>query len=220
MRIGRFTGSTLSGWKGRNSCNIEVRGSAVRCPYLSDPALFDTEGPSIEPSEIMDYISSHRSTLEAVCVSGGEPLAQEGIYPFLKELRKLKLPIQVSTEGTCPDTLDDLVGAGYINRAIALIPADLRTCGHRAELLRSLEVLNSSDIEYEAVTVLLPGVSDESTMEDIACHIRGKGILILRSFDPAKYNDPALSGLKPMKKKDAAALRDAARSFCRKVELR
>ena len=85
--IGRFVKTTLADWKGRDCCRIEFRGYDVRYPYLGGSDIYDREGPCIDPDEILSYIRERGQTLDGIVLGGGEPLAHEGLYGFLKELR-------------------------------------------------------------------------------------------------------------------------------------
>ena len=109
--IGRFVKTTLADWKGRDCCRIEFRGYDVRYPYLGGSDIYDREGPCIDPDEILSYIRERGQTLDGIVLGGGEPLAHEGLYGFLKELRRTKRPIMLETQGMRPDVLDDLAGA-------------------------------------------------------------------------------------------------------------
>lgn len=210
MKIGRFVKSSLSEWKGRNSCIIEIRGSTRCCPYLGPSDLFDEEGPSIDENEIIDYIAAHMETYGAIVLAGGEPLLQKDLYPFLKKLKALKVPILLKTDGSCPDALDDLAGACMFDRV----------CLHTAEQLpegdpfyRSLDVLIDSDVEFEVRIIAVPGTIDKSLISAVSRKIKGKGTLVIAGLSPMP------SDMKPLKNKEVLELVSEAKKYCKKVEI-
>ncbi|MCQ2085197.1 MAG: radical SAM protein [archaeon] len=218
MKIGRFIRSSLSEWKGKNSCVIEVRGSALRSPFLSPIDLFEEDGPTINESEVLDFIAAGKSNLEAVSLNGGEPLLQKDLYQFLKKLKALKLPIILNTEGTCPDALDDMVGACMVDKVCVKVcssPDNVEQFG--PELRRSIDILSDSGIEYEVAIMAVPGITDKQTVESICRLVKGKGQVSIVRFDITKSNDPAL---KEFKKKEVLEFVASAKKFVKKVEVK
>ncbi len=220
MRIGRFVKSSLSAWKGRNVCIIETRGSVTRCPAAADPVLFETEGPCIDEQEVLDYIAQHKDVLEGVVVAGGEPFMQPDLYPFLKKLKSLKLPIMVRSEGMYPDSIDDLAGACMFSRAGITVPYGNMCQEDEDKLIRSLKILADSDVEYEVEFFAAPGYADKGRLRDVAKTMGPKGLLLIVSVDPSKTGDPLLKDAKPLKKKDALELHGLAKKYAKKVEVR
>ncbi|MBO4502883.1 MAG: hypothetical protein J5707_04455 [Candidatus Methanomethylophilus sp.] len=211
MNIGRFVKTSLSVWKGRNSCVIEVRGSLLRCPELCDPVLFSEDGACIDESEVFDYILSHGDALDGVTVAGGEPFAQKDLYPFLKKLKALKKPIQVRTEGMFPDSVDDLAGACMFDLVTVSVPCRGFTAEEKERFDRTLEVLGNSDTEYEIAVYVCEGCTSSGLVKDIAKSVGASGRMSIVS---AKCES------KPLKKKEALALYESARKYLKKVELR
>ena len=220
MRIGRFVKSSLSAWKGKNVCVIEVRGSHTRSPAAADPVLFEYEGPCIDEEEVFDFISQHTDVLEGIVIAGGEPFMQSDLYLFLKKLKAVKLPVMIRTEGMCPDSLDDLAGACMFAKAGITIPYGDMCQEDEGKLLRSLKILADSDIEYEAMFYAAPGFDGTERLKSVAKTIGPKGTLLIISVDPEKTPDPQLNGRKPLKKKDALVLHGLARKYAKKVEVR
>ena len=214
MRIGRFVRTSLSVWKGRNSCIIEVRGSILRCPELTDPLLFEEDGACVEESEIFEYIPSHGDSLDGITVSGGEPFAQKDLYPFLKRLKALKKPIHVRTGGMFPNELDDLAGACMFDFVTVSVPCRGHNPEESERFDRTLEVLRNSDTEYEVAIHVCEGCASKDLIGGIAKRIGPTGRLAIVSAKDASGQ------CKPLKKKEALALYDCARKYLKKVELR
>ena len=211
MKIGRFVKTSLSVWKGRNTCIIEVRGSLLRCPELCDPVLFESDGACIDESEVFDYISSHGDALDGITVAGGEPFAQNDLYPFLKKLKALKKPVHVRTEGLFPDSVDDLAGACMFDLVTVTVPCRGHTPEEKEKFDRTMKVLADSDTEYEITVYVCEGCASSELVKDIAKSIGSSGRMAIVS---------AKNGSKPLKKKEALALYEGARKYLKKVELR
>lgn len=220
MRIGRFSKSSLSAWKGRNSCVIEVRGSVTRCPASVAPMLFEEEGACIEQQEILDYISQHTEVLQGIVIAGGEPFLQPDLYSFLKELKRTKIPVSVRTEGMCPDALDDLAGAMMFQRAAVVIPYSSLGSEQEGKLFRSLDILAEQEIGYAVELYAAPGITDSEKVGGIAKRMGRTGVLEIITVDPKTVEDASLKGTDAFKKKDVLALISTAKKYCKKVELK
>ncbi|MGQ9622344.1 MAG: anaerobic ribonucleoside-triphosphate reductase activating protein [Candidatus Caldatribacteriaceae bacterium] len=99
-----------------------VAGCNFRCPFCHNPELVTKDPllPKIEEEEVLDYLAKRRGFLDAVCVTGGEPLLfADELFPFLQRVRELGYLVKVDTNGSHHeafhqlDTLVDLWGVDF-----------------------------------------------------------------------------------------------------------
>lgn len=226
MRIGAFTRTTLSEWRGMDCCWIGVRGSDVSCPYWGHAELSAADGPEVDPEEILSYISERGKTLDGIVVGGGEPLASRDLYPFLKELRRSKRPVALQTYGTRPDELDDIAGAMMVDRVELFVPTLDPERLAKAEpgasidtLLRTIEVMRNLDADVAYTTVAVPGILDGIGAEAIAKAVADSGPITIMAFDPSRCRSPELAKVRPYSRAEAAEIKDAARRRAKHVSL-
>ena len=228
MPVGRFIRTTLADWQGKDCCRLEFRGYDVRCPFLGGSELYEAGGPSVDTSEILDYIDSRKGNLEGIVLGGGEPLADPGLYRFLKDLRKTKVPILLETWGMRPEELDDLAGAMMFDEVRLFMPAaptspkfSDATSGTAdpSKLQRSAEVLERLDVPHGIWTWAVPGISGPEGIAAIA-RIAGQGTsLTVSQFEPSKAASPKFREVRPYTRAEASALVAEAKKYARHVKL-
>lgn len=230
MRIAAFVRTTYGEWEGRDCCRLDVRGCNLRCPFCKAPAVLGTEGEDVDPATVLAYVRERGDTLDGVIVSGGEPLAAPDLYRFLRELKPLKRPVMLMTNGCYPDALDDLVGAELVDWVSLHLPAPLEAAAYAratgtpaadpAAVRRSLQIIQDSGVSWDCRTVAVPGLVDGAAIVQIAKAVGEKGILQLLQFDPRTCLDPAYQKLRPYGRPEAAALSAAAKPYVKHVKLR
>jgi len=112
--IQALTGTSLIEYPGRISSVIFIRGCNLYCPFCHNPELVL---PSLLSSEYTLDVSSVISELiqrdgfiEAVSITGGEPLLFGGLEDLIDRIRsETKLLIKVDTNGTFPEKLGRIV---------------------------------------------------------------------------------------------------------------
>ena len=178
MRIAAFIRTTYGEWEGRDCCRVDVRGCNLRCPFCKAPAMLRTEGEDVDPASVLAYVKDRGDTLDGVIVSGGEPLASPDLYKFLRELKSLKRPVMLMTNGCFPDALDDLIGAELIDWVSLHLPAPLEQAAYArttntpvsdpTAVRRSLQIMQGSGVSWDCRTVAVPGLIDGAAIVQIA----------------------------------------------------
>lgn len=77
---------------------IRLAGCNLRCSYCDARYTYEEEGREMPFEEILAFAASHPAAL--VAVTGGEPLLQENIYPFLKLLVTANRTVLLETNGS------------------------------------------------------------------------------------------------------------------------
>lgn len=81
---------------GKPTVFIRVATCHLRCTYCDTKYAF-WQGKVMTVSEILDEVKKHET--EYVCLTGGEPLGQKGVYPLMQELLTLKKTVSLETGG-------------------------------------------------------------------------------------------------------------------------
>ncbi|MCK7527636.1 MAG: radical SAM protein [Ignavibacteriales bacterium] len=97
---------------GHISSTVFFGGCTFRCPYCHNSQLV------LEPETIqsmaadyfLSYLDGRKGWLEAVCLTGGEPLLHEDIEDIIRVVRERGLLVKLDTNGSFPDRLEALLG--------------------------------------------------------------------------------------------------------------
>ena len=81
----------------------------LRCPYCSNSEILE-QGTEISIEEMCELIDDSALFMDAVVVSGGEPLVQyEDVIEIFKYVRKIGLKTKLDTSGIYPDKIQKLL---------------------------------------------------------------------------------------------------------------
>lgn len=194
MRIGRFDKMSLTDYPELVCGTVYMSGCCWKCPYCSSRDLVFIPENSLftPPDEVLAYLEKRRNLLDAVCISGGEPLMQKDTGRFLREIRKMGFKIKIDTCGMFPDILKELIDEGLAD----YIAMDIKNCKEKyaltagmsedrfslSALEQSVSLLMNSNIDYEFRTTVVRELHSESDLLKIAEWIKGCRRYYLQPF--------------------------------------
>jgi radical SAM superfamily enzyme YgiQ (UPF0313 family) len=137
FRIAGFVPLSTVDWPDQLAAVIFTQGCPWRCGYCHNAHLIPPRGEvSIAWDIIFEKIKQRKNFLDAVVISGGEPLLQRGLTNILNEIRALGLKTGLHTSGSLPKQLEGvsrLGGARYKSHARTLrnryTSCQQRACG-------------------------------------------------------------------------------------------
>jgi pyruvate formate lyase activating enzyme len=185
--------------------------------------------PIISKLEVLDFLESRASLIEAVCITGGEPTLQDGLLAFLKDLRQLKLKIKLDTNGTRPEIVQEALLKGLVDyiamdikcpfaRYPEVTGANLQDI---TKIEQTVSLLINSDLEYEFRTTVVPSLLDEEDIIEIAKTIAGCRKYYLQQFRPnVDLLDPSLGKIPPFSQEKMVQLAAACFPYLANVQLR
>jgi len=113
MKIYGLQKTTLLDYPGLVACTVFAGGCDFRCPFCHNAQLVAGPRPDvIGEDEFFSFLRRRRGLLDGVCVTGGEPLMQPDIADFLAHIRQLGYKIKLDTNGSYPERLRAVAGAG------------------------------------------------------------------------------------------------------------
>ncbi len=183
---------TLLDFPGHVACTVFTAGCNFRCPFCqnSDLVISPRLNPSIPEEDVFSFITKRRGMLEGICISGGEPLLQEDLIPFIKRCRELGLLLKLDTNGFLTDKLSAVIEEGivdYIAMDIKAAPENYaKLVGLRrfdvAPILKSVDLIRSSGIEHEFRTTVVGDLHTENDIIGIGEWLRGEKHFFLQKF--------------------------------------
>ena len=227
MRIDGLQTLTLLDYPGKVACTVFTSGCNMRCPFCHNASLVCGEVPPfMEKEEFFAFLKKRTGVLDGVCVTGGEPLLQEGLIPFLLEVKEKGFTTKLDTNGLLHDRLRAVVEAG----AVDYVAMDIKNCKARyaetagvpgldlAPIEKSVQFLMEGSVDYEFRTTVVKELHNKADFDEIGRWLKGAKRYFLQSFKDS--GDILSPGLSPMEKADLLEILDRLRAEIPGVELR
>ncbi|MDR2599785.1 MAG: anaerobic ribonucleoside-triphosphate reductase activating protein [Oscillospiraceae bacterium] len=175
MNIGGIQKLTLIDFPDKTACTIFTAGCNYRCLYCHNKDLleFDESSQNVDNhKQVIDFLKSRVGLLEGVCISGGEPLLQEDIIEFVKEIKQLGFLVKIDTNGSNPKKLKELINNKYIDYVAMDIKNSPENYAKTIDkekydikpIEESLAILRNSKIPYELRTTV---TKELHTLDDL-----------------------------------------------------
>lgn len=219
--------TTLLDFPGHVACTVFTGGCNLRCPFCHNGSLLRAEGGEVLPTEeFFSFLSKRRGLLEGVCVTGGEPLLQPDIAPFLRRIREMGYLVKLDTNGTRPDVLDGLLSEGLVDYVAMDIKNSkekyLASSGVSQNILpdieKSIALLREERVPYEFRTTLVYGMQTEEDMKEIGAWLKGVPRYFLQGYTDSP--DVLTEGLSGYTKEETEKLLAAVLPFIPNAKIR
>jgi len=118
MQIAGIQKTTLVDYPGKVAATIFTRGCSFRCGFCHNPELVIPEkfsGILFDEGELFSFLESRIGKLEAVCITGGEPMIQPDIGEFIRKIKEMGFLVKLDTNGSRPEPLKELIESGNLD---------------------------------------------------------------------------------------------------------
>ena len=184
--------TTLLDFPGTVACTVFTGGCNFRCPFCHNASLVltHTEIPEIPNEEFFDFLTKRQGILDGVCITGGEPLLQNDIIPFLEQIHDLGFKIKLDTNGSFPERLRQIVERGLVD----YIAMDIKNCREKYDItsgshtsnknaFESITYIMSCGVPYEFRTTVVKELHTNDDILSIAQSIEGADKYFLQVFE-------------------------------------
>ena len=192
MEFGGIQKVTLLDYPDKTACTLFTIGCNFSCPYCQNSSLLKPTGNEKTQSqlEIIDFLKTRQGLLDGVCISGGEPLLQDDLDTFLKEVKELGFSVKLDTNGAYPERLEKLMKTGVVDH----IAMDIKNTPEKYALTigmheydvtpveKSMDLLRKAAIPYEFRTTVVREFHTADDLLSIAKWISGAEKFYLQSF--------------------------------------
>ena len=193
-------GSVISSveFHGNMSLVLFMSGCPLTCRYCHNVELLDdTTEKSLE--EVKQEIDFSADFLDAVVISGGEPLMQtDEIIEIFSYVRQIGLKTKLDTSGIYPDKIKQLLDLKLLD----FVSLDVKTTFSKYrkvtgsnvgfQVKKSMELINEDDnVHLEARTTYVPTLHTKKDMINLADEIEAD-IYTIQQFRNKNVLDPAL----------------------------
>lgn len=226
MKIGGLQKLTLLDYPGKTACTVFLPGCNFRCPFCHNASLVVPEklDEGIEEEELFRFLKKRQGLLEGVCITGGEPLLREEIYPLLETIKDCGYQVKLDTNGSFPERLKKAVEAGlvdYVAMDLKNSPAHYKktigletskAAANTEEIDQSVQYLLKGKVDYEFRTTVVKGLHTVKDMEEMSNWIAGAKRYYIQNF--VDSGDLVGSGewMESFSKKELSELLNAVKS--------
>jgi pyruvate formate lyase activating enzyme len=218
---------TVLDYPGKIAATVFTGGCNFRCPYCHNASLvFNAGAQEIAEEDFFGFLSKRKGLLDGVCISGGEPLLQEGLDAFIAKIKAFGFLVKLDTNGSLPARLKELVGSGlidYVAMDIKNSPAGYaKTAGTTEKMLsqinESVAFLLNDPVEYEFRTTVVKELHIKEDFSEIGKWIQGAKRYFLQNFvDSGDVIQPGLHGFE---KTELEAFAQIVRDYVASVQIR
>lgn len=221
MKIHGLQKLSMVDYPGKIAATVFTGGCNLRCPFCHNALLVTrlSESPALPAEEVLRFLRSRKGLLDAVVLTGGEPLLQPDAASFLAEVKKMGFLVKLDTNGCHPDALAVILE----RRLVDYVAMDIKNRPEKyaetagiphfdlAPVEESIRLLRDGTTGYEFRTTV---VRQFHTPEDIAAvgrWLRGAPRYYLQNFEDS--GNLIGSGLDGFTEDEMASLAEAARPF-------
>lgn len=183
---------TLLDYPQKMASTIFTGGCNMRCPFCQNADLvFLNENTSQIPTDdIIAFLKKRCHVLEGVCITGGEPLLNDALEPFLRTIKDLGYQIKLDTNGSYPQRLKELVD----KKLIDYVAMDIKNCLRRypettgiqnfdvTPIKESVAYLMENHVPYEFRTTIVKEFHTLMDMKEIGQWLQGANAYYLQGF--------------------------------------
>ena len=230
LRLGGLQKLTLLDYPGHVSCTVFTAGCNMKCPFCHnrDLVFIPENFEFMSPESVFDLLRKRQGTLDAVAITGGEPLLQNGLRDFIIEIRNMGFKVKLDTNGYYPDKLRKLIEEGLLDYVAMDVKAPLSkyqaTVGlpeisfRTDQIRKTIRYLMSDVVDYEFRTTVVRELHTKEDLTAIAKLIKGCKHYYLQQFvDSGRCIE---QGYTSYTKEEMNELRDEVAKYVPVVELR
>lgn len=197
MYIGGTVISSVE-FHGNMSLVIFMSKCPLTCRYCHNVELLE-DNTEWALEKVISEIDSSADFLDAIVISGGEPLVQtDAVIEILKYVRKKGLKTKLDTSGIYPDKIKELLDLKLLD----YVSLDVKTTFSKYRKItgsnvgfkvkKSMDLINDNpDVQLEIRTTYVPTLHTKKDMFNLVDEIKGD-IYTIQQFRNKNVLDPAL----------------------------
>ena len=197
MNIGGFQEISLLDYPGKVATIIWTTGCNFRCPFCYNPDMVLDKTDHVPADGFFSFLKTRKGKLDAVSISGGEPLLQPDLSEFITRVKDLGFLVKIDTNGSFPRKLEELLDANLIDYVSMDVKSSKKNYSEITKISvniddidRSIQIIKSNAPDYEFKTTVIPTYHTRQTILEIARWIHGAKRYFIQQF---KSNTKLLS---------------------------
>ncbi len=188
---------SLIEYPGKFAAVVYTGGCNFRCPFCQnrDLVLNPNSLPVIPENQVLELLENRKDWIEALAITGGEPTLHPGLPEFVESVKDMGFLVELETNGSNPGMLRGLVDQKIVDYVAMDVKAPLvwekykvvagiEDRGLFERVLKSVELLKYSAVDYEFRTTVVPEVLELGDILEIADQLRGARKYVIQQFVP------------------------------------
>lgn len=227
MLISGFEKNTLLDYPGKVASVIFTYGCNLRCSYCHNPELVTELCNSnllIPEEHILNYLEGRKGLIDALVITGGEPILQNDLIPFIKKVNELNILVKLDTNGVLDDGVEKIIEEDIVDYWAMDIkyPSEYyQEYGiDTKSIKRSIEMIMSSGKEYEFRTTYVKGLHTIDDAKGIGELIEGAQNYYIQNFRKGKTIDPQLNSKNSFTEKELKEIQEIISQYVKNVTIR
>jgi len=229
MTIGGFQRFSLIDYPDKICAIVFTQGCNFRCPYCHNPELVDPKkfGIELKEAEILSFLDRRKGKLDAVTVTGGEPLLQSDLSTFLSEVKRLGYLVKLDTNGSFPIRLKKIIEL----KSVDYIAMDIKTSLDKyhqvikrkidtRKILDSIRLIMDSGLDYEFRTTVVKALFEKDDFYKIGQLIKNARLYVLQKFVPSKTLDDTFLDMKSCTDEELDCFKETMEGFVQRCIIR
>jgi len=229
MIIGGFQKFSLIDYPDKICAIVFTQGCNFRCPYCHNPELVDPKkfGIELKEDEVLSFLDRRKGKLDAVTITGGEPLLQSGLSPFLSAIKRLGYLVKLDTNGSFPSRLKKIIELKSVDYIAMDIKASLdkynkaiKTKIDTKKILDSIRLIMNSGLDYEFRTTVVKALFEKDDYYKIGQLIKNARLYVLQKFVPSKTLDDTFLDMKSCTDEELDCFKEIMEGFVQRCIIR
>lgn len=188
------------------SSTVFLGGCNFRCPFCQnvDLVLRPQSLPSFPLEYFKNFLDERKNWLEAVCITGGEPLIHRDLVLLLQLVKERGLLVKLDTNGSYPSRLEEMIQRKLVDHVAMDIKAPVEKYAqaagvkiHQEKIQKSISLIRESGLDYTFRTTVIPGLIEEEDMEKIGQMLKGAKCMQIQQFAAESTLDESYRQKKP-----------------------
>jgi len=207
---------------------LTVPGCNLRCPHCPNVELVHRHlsMKKIPVVELLESLYPRVGFLDAVALTGGEPLLHRGLPDFLREVKRLGLDVKLDTNASKPRMLRKVMEKKLVDYLSVHVVAPMSRYREvsrsrvRVDAVREgIHMVRRGGVPHEFTVTPVPGILDARDVLEVSRFLAGSRRLVIKRYNPADCMEPLLRGAEPYGDEELDALRDVAAPYFSEVEI-
>ena len=213
---------------GHMSATIFTGECNFRCPFChnADLVLNPKSIPDFPLDFFLSFLDARKDWLEAICITGGEPLIHEDLDILLQVIKERDFLVKVDTNGSFPLRLKGFIKKKLVDFVAMDIKAPLeryqeitKSNVKIADIRTSIDLIRTSGVPYVFRTTVVPGLFQVEDIEKIGELLKESDHFQLQNFVPENTIDKSYMQKTPFSKKEFKEFADSAKKYFKKVSV-
>lgn len=203
---------------GNMSLVIFMSKCPLACRYCHNVELLE-DNTEKSFDEIKEEIDSSADFLDAIVISGGEPLVQtDAVIEILKYVRQIGLKTKLDTSGIYPEKLKEILDLDLLD----YVSLDVKTTFSKYrkitganvgfEVKKSMDYINDAGVHLEIRTTYVPTLHTKKDIINLVDEIKAE-VYTIQQFRNKNVLDPALEEIEVPNPHDLAKLAEEVKPY-------